>query len=1174
MNDQAVRKVLISYIKMLKTPVRIYQEKQIGASACDVMAVTDEVIGYEIKSDLDNYLRLPKQIKAYDQFFDRNYIVVDRSHAASVVSKVPAHWGILCISDGRIIQAREARLNRNKNVSYELGMLWSSELKHILNSCDMPMFAQFGKQIIIEQIAGNVSPEEVSSLIARELMKRDYSLYDAKDPTVIYTADPDADKTQTAGTVSAQTEEKSFDVLFEQWTERYLKAHGSFDEDSKVERVPHKITYKDIEVSLGVPWISKDIIQKFVTFFADGDRWYKVTYEPVSGTWYISEKNSANRNVKLSIKYGLKKYNALYIIESSLNLREIKIHDSEGNLDEKSILTAIEKQKEIQAIFKEWLWQDEDRIWEVEESYNSMFAAFEYRKYDGSHLEFPDLNPEVTLYDYQKNAVQRIIESKNTLLAYDVGAGKTYIMITAAMIMRQRGISRKNMFVVPNNIVGQWEKIFTDLYPDARLLVIEPKRFKTSVRQDVLNQIRYGDYDGIIIAYSCFDMIPVSTKYIVDSLKKTVNEINEAIENLVEYSREMNILKQERQRIITSTHKLIDAFKASDDEVSFDQLGITTLFLDEAHNYKNLPIKTKMTNIRGINITGSVKCSKMLQKVRCVQECNNGRGVVFATGTPLCNSLADAYVMQMYLQYEDMSSRFLDTFDNWVKTFASPERVSEIDVNTSSYRIVTRFSKFFNLPELSLMFAQIADFHAMESDAGLPECSGYEDTVIDNNPALKSYMMTLVQRTENIRTRSVDPAEDNMLKVSTDGRKAALDLRLVGFVQDELFSKITFCVDNAMRIYNAFPGCSQLIFCDYSTPKKDAFNVYDEVKNKLISLGVDEKEIAFIHSYHTEERKLSLYNKVNSGEVRFLIGSTFKLGIGANVQTVLKAIHHLDVPWRPSDMVQREGRILRQGNTNDKVYIFRYVCQGSFDSYSWQILETKQKFISQFLSGTTYQRSISDLDNEVLDFAEVKALALSDPRMKLLAEKENELATCRILSQKFIESRHRLSQDEEKAKDYLIVLANQLVALDEVIPAVSQQSKESFAELKKQLTDTLSDVDFETADQYVDIVFGFEIRTIDFKTNKKSFKFTYRDAVFYVEAGDSAIGNATRIINFLQSLDDRKAELIMKKIETIKLIESIELELLEEAPYDDEISKLEKEIASLRAEMETVDQAS
>ena len=639
-----------------------------------------------------------------------------------------------------------------------------------------------------------------------------------------------------------------------------------------------------------------------------------VSYEEITGSWNIHEKKHLGEgNVNAEVKYGLKRYNALYILEATLNLREIKLYDGGTIYNERDTLAALEKQKLIQEEFKNWIWENEDRRWQVEEAYNKLFSRYELQHYDGSHLTFPEMNPEFELFPYQKDAVQKIIESKNTLLAFDVGAGKTFIMIAAAMKMRREGISRKNMFVVPNHIVGQWEKIFSELYPNAKILAIEPKSYKPDMRNKVLKQIQEGDYDGIIIAYSCFEMIPLSVNSVLDNMNQQLGRLEEAVAKLRNRSGYTmwgeTPISQEKQYIRKLTDEFLKSmYTTGSSQITFDMLEINTLFVDEAHNYKNIPIRTKLKNLNGINTKGSSKCLDLLHKIRLIQQNNDGRGVVFATGTPLCNSIADAYAMQMYLQYDELQKSHLDVFDNWVKTFALPEQLCEIDVDTSKYRFVRRFVKFFNLPELSRMFSQVAIFHAVNNKESLPEFEGYTDVVIKKYDELTDYMSELCKRTERIRTGEVDRKFDNMLKVSTDGRKAALDLKLVGKEQPyNQNSKVYNCVKNVIELYEKYPSTTQLIFCDYSTPKGADFSVYKELKEKLVGKGVPAKEIAFIHNYQTESRKVELFRKFNAGEMRILIGSTFKLGIGANVQVKLKAIHHLDVPWRPADV----GRILR-----------------------------------------------------------------------------------------------------------------------------------------------------------------------------------------------------------------------------------------------------------------------
>ena len=626
-------------------------------------------------------------------------------------------------------------------------------------------------------------------------------------------------------------------------------------------------------------------------------------------------------------------------------------------------------------------------------------------------------------------------------------------------------------------------------------------------------------------------MIPPTVSTVVNRFQEELDALERALKDYRTYSSSRTDLLNRRGQIEKLLKEYLDkASKIPIGAITFDDLEINTLFLDEAHNYKNLPIETKMKNLNGINVTGSEKCMDMLRKVRSVQEANGGRGVVFATGTPLCNSISDTYAMQMYLQPKSLEKGGLHLFDNWVKTFAKPEQVLEVDVDTSKYRMVRRFGRFFNLPELSKMFSEIAVFYAMNDKDNLPKLDAYSDVVIPKSDRLTAYMQTLCERTERIRQGDVDRKKDNMLKVSTDGRKAALSLELVGREEpyDE-YSKVKNCVDQVMRIYREYEHCSQLIFCDYSTPKAEQFNVYQELKLQLMEEGIPEKEIAFIHSFHSESTKLKLYEQVNAGIVRVIIGSTFKLGIGANVQTKLKAIHHLDVPWRPADMVQREGRIIRRGNENENVFIYRYISEGSFDAYSWQILENKQKFITQFLQSSSYQRTAVDLESNVLTYAEVKALALSEPLMKELAEKENELRNERILYQQEIESRKQLIRERDEVEKARDAALSDSVSADNVSSFVKGTLKKSdtmkrFLEsLQKQLTPEFLDGKRATAFTVIPSV-RIILPSVEEQENPLVL-LSVQGQPFEVEMGEASVGNVKRVMNRfrkLQTLGDEK----------------------------------------------------
>ena len=1192
MDARKIKDILISYLTAVNDEIRIYQEKSIGSSICDIMAVTDKLIGFEIKSDLDNYARLQEQIKAYNSFFDKNYLVVGARHLASAAGRIPDDWGIICIQDDAVSVTRKAGANRSVSRRKQLSILWQLELKNILLKNGMPVYAQKGKGYIADRIAARVEEKALGEQIAQELMRRDYALYDAKDYT-IYSNSNSGDEFPAEEIVDMLSEKDLADFTLDKWIALYKQATAVREQKAAVykrpveNRAPHAIPYTDIEVSLGVPWIGEEIINEFVIHLL-GDKRYRTAsggqytprlaeYEPVTGSWFIRDKQSSYyNNANTEVKFGLKRYNALYILEATLNLREIKLYDYGTVYNERDTLAAIEKQKLIQEEFKAWIWEDEDRRWLVEDAYNKLFSKYEKPAFDGSRLTFPDMSPAYQLYPYQKDAVQRILDTKNTLLAFDVGAGKTYIMIAAAMKMRMEGISRKNMFVVPNHIVGQWEKIFSQLYPKAKILAIEPKTFKPEMRHKQLRQIRDGDYDGIIIAYSCFEMIPLSVDAVLRNMDLQLSRIDAALKDMRSrhrYGWTETALGNEKKYFEKLTDDFIRSMNESGtDGITFDELEINTLFVDEAHNYKNLPIRTKLKNLNGINTKGSMKCQDLLHKVRQVQQTNGGRGAVFATGTPLCNSIADAYAMQVYLQYDELEKSQLDKFDNWVKTFAQPEQLCEIDVDTSHYRFVRRFAKFFNLPELSAMFSQIAIFYANDSAADLPEVDGYRDVVIPQYYELIRYMNRLCERTEAIRSGMIDRKYDNMLKVSTDGRKAALSLKLVGAEQPySESSKVYRCVKNVAALYKKHPGTTQVVFCDYSTPKGADYSVYSELKERLTEAGIPEKEIAFIHSYQTEARKVELFRQFNAGKMRILIGSTFKLGIGANIQVKLKAIHHLDVPWRPADMVQREGRILRRGNENENVLIYRYITQGSFDSYSWQILETKQRFISQFLTGSAYQRTASDLENNVLTYAEVKALALSEPLMKELAEKENEARTLRIIVAKDNEARENAAKELKELEEELPKLKLRCGIANDHFDQLSGVTADEFLAETRRISKLFTEkvvTGREPLRENVRVL-GFDVCLPQTPDAEKPYVNLEKDGNTYrVTLGLSTEGNAKRIIYALKKFEktakkikDAAENAVRRKEELEKLLGT------RDHTHQNRLAACEAEIARIQAQL-------
>lgn len=775
--------------------------------------------------------------------------------------------------------------------------------------------------------------------------------------------------------------------------------------------LPEAVASSDIYATLGSPWIPPDVIDAFIDHLMRGRRKYSdanhVRYDDVTGIWevpckgvyrYVTEYQRDNS------LYSTRRIGMLTLLEHTLNVKTVAIYDTESCaktksgtrqvLNQKETLLALEKQKQLVEEFQKWVWKDASRKERLRTIYETRYGAIRRRVFDGSFLRFPEMSPEVTLFPHQRNAIARIIFSPNTLLAHDVGAGKTYAMIAAGMEMRRVGTSKKNMYVVPNHLVGQWRDAFIKLYPQANLLCVEPKTFSKSKRYDTLCKIRDEDFDAILIAYSCFDRIPMSAAFYQEDYNRELA----ALQSSKSVFESKGVIERKIKALL---HKLEEEKAMLKDAilgVAFDDLGINTLFVDEADHYKNVPLDTKVTGVMGIASKGSEKCKLMMEKVKCVQRNNNGRGVVMATGTPITNSITDIFVMQKYLQPGELAMMGIGNFDTWIGMFAEKSANVEVDVDTGSYRIATRFSEFHNLPELTAILSSIADFHCVENE-GLPEFQGYTECVLAPTAPFREYLKEISHRAEAVRGRAVPRNEDNMLKITTDGRKAALDLRLVD--EDAVYtesSKVFFCAKNVYSIYERTRERrgTQIVFCDISTPK-DGFNIYDELARLLRGMGVPACEIAYIHDAVTEKQRSALFESVCRGEVRVLIGSTFKLGIGVNVQERLTAIHHLDVPWRPADMVQREGRILRRGNTSDAVAIYRYVTEGSFDAYSWQLLETKQRFISSLLSGAMDKRSESDVDSVVLNYSEVKAIAVGNPLFKERVEVSNTLGRLGLL---------------------------------------------------------------------------------------------------------------------------------------------------------------------------------
>ena len=982
---------------------------------------------------------------------------------------------------------------------------------------------------------------------------------------------------------------------------------GCFRENLKaIEQVmPSTVTSKDIYVTLGSPWVPPDIIDDFILHLL-GDPLkhhqnalykelimsrYRTKHDELTGSWEIPDKTRYRHSVSVSETWGTGRMEALRILEHTLNIKTVVVMDEvscpENTSGKKRVinrsetLAAVEKQQKMIRSFQDWIWKDPERKKRLEEIFEDRYGCVRRRIFDGSFLEFPTMSPQISMYPYQKNAVARILFTPNTLLAHDVGSGKTYVMIAAGQELRRMGLSEKNMYVVPNNIVGQWEKIFLSMYPEAKLLCVEPKMFRRDRREEVLKRIREEDFDGIIIAYSCFERIPLSQSF----HREEMAEKKKQLEQISSQKQKATAVLMRKKEKLTKELAELSVNPEEDEGISFDELGITRLFVDEAHNFKNVPLETKVNMALGIHAGGSKKCQDMMDKVHMIQKKNGGGGVVMATGTPITNSITDAYIMQQYLQSGELALMEIQNFDSWVGMFAERRTEFEIDVDTSTYRLATRFSKFHNLTELTAMLSMIADFHQVDTGDGVPEHDGYQDTLIQKTPEFADYLKEISRRADEVRQGMVRRTEDNMLKITTDGRKAALDMRLVQPESAGSFtSKAAMCAEQVAEIYKktAADQSAQLIFCDSSTPKA-GFNIYDELKQHLITdYGIPEAQIAFIHDAATEAKRSALFRKVREGEVRILIGSTFKLGLGVNVQDRLIALHHIDVPWRPADMVQREGRILRQGNRNQKVRLYRYITEGSFDAYSWQLLETKQRFIAELLSGSLMERVGADIQDTVLDYAEVKALAVGNPLVKERVETQNKLSRYLSLQQKMTESRFRMEKEllelPARTKDQTEEIRRCSKDAEDYQkwkkahpPAVSRKEQEheaaQRARLREDLYQAVQNNILREREQVFMVYKGFEIILPAHMNELKPYVWLRREGKYHVELGDSRTGNLVRVDHYLEGLEEQRKRLQEGLYSLQDREKALTEELNREENYTEEIAQLRRKVEQLDQEL-------
>ena len=969
-----------------------------------------------------------------------------------------------------------------------------------------------------------------------------------------------------------------------------------------LERVqPKDLDASEIEARLGTTWISPDYITEFMAETFHTPRQHinyeriKVQYAEVTGQWNIKGKNVDSSNNPLSTAtYGTQRANAYRLLEDALNLRDTKIydtiHDANGEhrvLNRKETTLAQQKQELIREEFKEWIFKDMSRRETLCKIYNERFNSIRPREYDGSHIQFVGMNPEIKLMEHQKNAVAHILYGNNTLLAHCVGAGKTFQMIAAGMESKRLGLAQKNLYVVPNHLLEQWGSDFLRLYPGANILVATKKDFEPANRKRFCSRIATGDYDAVIIAHSQFEKIPLSRERQIALLKDQIADITFSIEAAKEEAGQQYTVKQmekTKKTLKAKLEKLNDQTR-KDDVVTFEQLGIDRLFVDESHNYKNLFLYTKMRNVAGISQTDAQKSSDMFMKCRYMDEITGGKGITFATGTPVSNSMTELYTIMRYLQYDTLMNMGMGHFDSWAATFGETVTAIELSPEGTGYRAKTRFARFFNLPELISIFKEAADIQTADMlNLPVPEAE-YINEVLKPSEEQKEMVEAFSERAEKVRCGVVDPRVDNMLKITNDGRKCALDQRLLNdMLPDAGESKVNACVENAFQVWEDGKDtqATQLIFCDLSTPKNDGtFNVYDDVRNKLVERGIPKEEIAFIHEYNTEVRKAELFAKVRAGQVRILMGSTPKLGAGTNVQDRLLALHHLDCPWKPSDLEQQEGRILRQGNQNDKVKIFRYVTENTFDSYMWQILENKQKFISQIMTSKSPVRACEDVDDTALSYAEIKALATGNEYIKEKMDLDVQVSKLKLLKANHTSQIYRLESDIAKRYPVQITALKEKIAgmrVDaDVVKGIDLQDNDHFAmtvggklytdkkEAGVALISAASGLKSVKSAGQIGEYHGFALSS-EYNFLSNTYTMTLKGKCSYkIEFGKDTLGNIQRIHNALSAIEKKLAD-TEQNLETVQQqLKTAQEEVQKPFPKEAELSEKMERLAELNA---------
>lgn len=952
---------------------------------------------------------------------------------------------------------------------------------------------------------------------------------------------------------------------------------------------PVDLTAAEIGVRIGANWIPMEIYQKFMTetfgtSYYSGSR-IKILRSSATGQWTITDKNADRGNIKTTTTYGTKRMNAYQILEQTLNQRDVRVfdyvEDENGNkkpvLNKKETAIAQDRQELIKQKFSEWIWKDIDRREQLCRIYNETFNSIRPREYDGSHIRFSGMNPEITLRPHQVNAIAHIMYGGNTLLAHEVGAGKTFEMVAAAMEMKRLGLCTKSLIVVPNHITEQWAAEWLQLYPSANILVATKKDFETRNRKKFCARIATGDYDAVIIGHSQFEKIPISVERQAAILQQQIDEIMFGIEEAKSARAERYTVKQlerTRKSLEARLERLNDQSR-KDDLVTFEELGVDRIFVDESHYFKNLFLATKMRNVGGIAQTEAQKSSDLFMKCRYLDEITEGRGVIFATGTPISNSMVELYTIQRYLQYSTLQEMGLIHFDDWASDFGETITAIELSPEGSGYRAKTRFAKFFNLPELMATFKQVADIQTADMLKLPVPKANFHTEVIQPSELQQEMVRGLAERAEDIRAGGVDPKTDNMLRITNDGRKLALDMRLINpLAMDDPNGKVATCARNVIQIWQQTRErrSAQLVFCDLSTPKEDGtFSVYNDLKEKLMEAGIPEEEIAFIHDANTEARKKELFSKVRSGQVRILMGSTQKMGAGTNVQDRLIALHDLDCPWRPSDLAQRLGRIVRQGNMNPEVEIFRYVTEGTFDAYLYQLVENKQKFIAQIMTSKAPVRVADDVDETALSYSEIKALATGNP---LIIEKCNldmDVGKLNMLKASYLSQKYALEEMVLRKYPEAITRLTERIAgyqQDVQLAAAHPKPKDGFAGITildqpyadkeaagKAILDICTKMTGSNA-VFLGQYRGFSL-TLSYDGTSNEYRMTMKGTLSHTAVlGADVFGNLTRMDNVIDGLPGKLEAVRAELAETQVQIENARSELA--APFAREAELTEK----------------